>query len=109
MTRSKQGIEEKWGYRSNVSKTIVKQGIEGCLGYCANGIIGFSSPISKNRSKQGIEEKWAYRSNVSKTIVKQGLEGSFGYSANVPMAIGKTDYEEGGRRGGITPMCLRPL
>ena len=38
-TRSKQGIEEKWGDRSNVFKTIMKQGIEGSLGYCANGPI----------------------------------------------------------------------
>ena len=36
-TRSKQGVEEKWGDRCNVSKTIVKQGFSGSLGYCANG------------------------------------------------------------------------
>ena len=36
-TRSKQGIEEKWGDRSNVSSTIVNQGIEGSFVYCANG------------------------------------------------------------------------
>ena len=35
-TRSKQGIEEKWGDRSNVFKTIVKQDTEGSLGHCAN-------------------------------------------------------------------------
>ena len=35
-TRLKQGSEDKWGDRSNVSKTIVKQGLEGCLVYCAN-------------------------------------------------------------------------
>ena len=35
-TMLKQGIGEKWGDRSNVSKTIVEQGLEGCLGYCAN-------------------------------------------------------------------------
>ena len=35
-TGLKQGIEEKWGDHSNVSKTIVKQGIEGSLGYCAD-------------------------------------------------------------------------
>ena len=33
---SHQGIEEKGGYRSNVSKTIPKQGLEGGLVYCAN-------------------------------------------------------------------------
>ena len=32
-TRSKQGGEGKWGNRSNVSKTIVNQSIEGSLGY----------------------------------------------------------------------------
>ena len=36
VTRSKQGIEAEGGDRSNVSKTIVKQGLEGCLGYHAN-------------------------------------------------------------------------
>ena len=38
-TRLKQGIEDKWENLSNVSNTIVKQGIEGNLGYCANGTI----------------------------------------------------------------------
>ena len=55
-TRSKQSSKEKRGYRSNASKTIVKQGIEGSLGYCANGPMGVSSPMSKTRSKQGSEE-----------------------------------------------------
>ena len=36
-TRSKKVIEDKWGDLSNVSKTIVKQGTEESLGYCANG------------------------------------------------------------------------
>ena len=36
-TRLGQGIEEKGGDLSNVFKTIVEQGIEGGLGYCANG------------------------------------------------------------------------
>ena len=35
-TRSKQGIEEKWGGRSNPYKTIVEQGLEVGLGYYAN-------------------------------------------------------------------------
>ena len=35
-TRSKQGIEEKGGDHSNVSKTIVNQELEGGLGYYAN-------------------------------------------------------------------------
>ena len=70
-TSSKQGSEEKWGDFSNVSKTILKQGIEGSLGYCANGPMGVSSPMSKNRLKQGSEEKWRDCSNVSKTIEKQ--------------------------------------
>ena len=36
VNRSKQSIEEEGGDHSNVSKTIVKQGLDGCLGYCAN-------------------------------------------------------------------------
>ena len=35
-TWSKQGSEEKWGNWSNISKTIVRQSIEGSLRYCAN-------------------------------------------------------------------------
>ena len=65
--------------------------------------------MSKSRLKQGIEEKWGDCSNVSKTIVKQGIEGCLGYCINVPMVIGKTDYEEGWRKGGIAPICLIPL
>ena len=38
-TRSKQGSEE-WGNCSYVSKSMVKQSIEGSLGYCANGPMG---------------------------------------------------------------------
>ena len=52
---SKQGSYE-WGNCSNVSKTIVKQIIEGSLVYCANGPMGVSSPISKTRLKQGIND-----------------------------------------------------
>ena len=40
-TRSKLGSEEKWGDCSNVSKTIVKQGIDKSLGYCAYGPMTF--------------------------------------------------------------------
>ena len=36
VTRLKQGFEEEGGSRSNVSNTIWKQGLEGCLLYCAN-------------------------------------------------------------------------
>ena len=57
-TGSKQGIKNKWEDRSNVFKTILKQFIDGSLGYCANGPIGVRSPMSKTRSKQAIEEKW---------------------------------------------------
>ena len=32
-----------------MSKTIVKQGIEGCLGYFDKGTIGVRSPMSKTR------------------------------------------------------------
>ena len=52
--------------------------------------------MSVTRPKQGIEEEERDLSNVSMTIVKQGLEGCLGYLNNVPMAIGETDYEEGG-------------
>ena len=36
VTRSKQGIDEKGGDRSNVSTDILKQGLQGCLVYHAN-------------------------------------------------------------------------
>ena len=68
-----------------MSNTILKQGIEGCLGYCANGKIGVSSPMSKTRLKQGIEGKWEDNYNVSNTILKQGIEGCLGYCANGPI------------------------
>ena len=55
---SEQGIEVKWGYCSNVFKTIVKQGVEGRLGCCAKGPLGVISPMSKTRLNQGIEGKW---------------------------------------------------
>ena len=45
-TRLNKGSEE-WGNCSIVSKTIVKKSIEGSLGYCANGPVGVSSPMSK--------------------------------------------------------------
>ena len=61
------------------------------------------------RPKQGIEAEGGDHLNVSKTIVKEGLVRCLGYCANVPMTIGKTDYEEGGRKGGIAPMCLSLL
>ena len=67
-TRLKQGTDEG-GNCFNVSKTIVKQSIEKILGYCANGPMGVSSPMSNTRSKQGRD-----CSNVSKTIEKQGIE-----------------------------------
>ena len=72
---------------NNVSKTIVKQGIELSLGYCVNGKIGVSSPMSKTRSKKGIEEKWGDLSNVSNKIAKQDIEGSLGYCANGPIVV----------------------
>ena len=55
-TRSKQGSED-WGNCSNVYKTIVKQSIEGSLGYCVNGPLGVSFPMSNTRSKKDIEGK----------------------------------------------------
>ena len=36
VTRSNQGIKDRRGNISNVSKTIYKQGLEGGVGYCAN-------------------------------------------------------------------------
>ena len=54
-TRSNQGVEGKWEYLSNVSKTILNQFLDGSLGYCANGQIGVGSPMYKTRLKQGIE------------------------------------------------------
>ena len=69
-TIPKQGIEEKWGDRSNVSKTILKQGIEVSLRYCAKRPIVVSSPMSKTRLKQSIEEKWEDRSIVRPLISK---------------------------------------
>ena len=78
-----------------MSKTIVKQGIEESLGYCANGPMAVRSPMSKNRYKQDSEEKWRDCSNVSKTIENQDIEGSLAYCANGPMTIGKSDFEGG--------------
>ena len=54
-TRLNQGSEDKLEDFSNVSKTIQKQIIEGILGYCANEVMGVSSPMSKTGLKQGIE------------------------------------------------------
>ena len=67
-TRSNECSEEIWWDLSKVSHTIVKQGVDGSLGYCANGPMGFSSPMSKHRSKKVSEEKWQDCSNVSKKI-----------------------------------------
>ena len=56
-TRSKQGIEEKWGDRSNVFKTIVKQDTEVNLEHCANGPM----PIGKSDFEKGMAtyaQKW---------------------------------------------------
>ena len=68
-----------------MSNTIVKQCIDGCLGYCAKGPIEVSSPMSKTSPKQGIEEKWGDHSNMSKIIAKQGIEGCLGYCAKGPI------------------------
>ena len=83
-TRSKQGSEE-WRNSSYVSKNIVKQIIEGSLGYCARGPMGVSSPMSKTRPKQGQD-----CSNASKTIDKQGVEVRSGFCANGPMGFSST-------------------
>ena len=59
-----------------MSKTIVKQSIEGGLVYCTNGPMGVRSPISKTSTKQGRD-----CFNVSKTIEKKGIKGSLEYCA----------------------------
>ena len=92
-TRSNQGIEEICWDCSNVSKTIVKRGIEGTLEYCSNGRMGVISPMFKTSLKHGIEEIWGDRSNVSTTIMKQVIEVSLGYCANGRMTIGNSDFE----------------
>ena len=113
-TRSKQGIKEKWEDRYNMSKTIVKQGIEESLGYCAKELRGVISPMSKTRLNQGIEGKWGDCSNVYKTIVKQDIEGRLGYCANEPIGVSSPMSNTGSNQGievngRIAPVCLRPL
>ena len=78
-----------------MSKKIEKQGIEGRLGYCANGPMGVSSYMYKTRPNQDIKGKWVYCSNVFKTNVKQDTEGSLENCANGTMTIGKSDFERG--------------
>ena len=92
-TSSKQGGEE-WGNRSNVSKNIVKQSIEGSLGYCANGPMGVSLPMSKTRSKQRQD-----CSNVSNIIEKQGIDGRLVYCANRPMGVSSPMYKTRSKLG----------
>ena len=69
-TRSNKSSEDNCGDRSNVSKTIVKQGIGGIFGYCANGPMVVSLPMSKTRLNLVSEDKWGDCSNVSKKIEK---------------------------------------
>ena len=95
-------------------KTIVNQGVEGRLGYCANEPICVSSPMYKTRLKQGIEVKWEDLSNVSNTIMKQGIEESLRYCANEPIGVSSpmsnTRSNQGIEvNGRIAPVCLRPL
>ena len=71
-----------------MSKTIVKQSIEGILGYCANGPTGVSLPMSKISSKQG----WDC-SNVSKTIEKQGIKRGLEYCAKGPIKVSSHMYK----------------
>ena len=85
-TRSKQGSEE-WGNRSNLSKTIVKQSIEGSLRYCANGPMVVSSSMSDTMLKQGSEKKLQDCSNVANTIEKQFIEVRLVYCSNGPMGV----------------------
>ena len=59
-----------------MSNNIVNQSIDGSLGYCTNGPMGVSSPMSKTRSKLVSEGKFRDCSNVSNTIEKQGSKGS---------------------------------
>ena len=56
-TRSKQGIYEKGGDRPNASKNIVKQCLEGDLGYCSN----VPMTIGKSNFEVGVAtcaQKW---------------------------------------------------
>ena len=72
-----------------MSNTIAKKSIAVSLGYCANGTIGVSSPMSKTRSKQDIEGKWGDFSNVFKTIENQDTERTLEHGANGQMTIEK--------------------
>ena len=97
----KQGSDE-WGNCSNVYKNIVKQSIEGSLGYCANGPMGVNSPMSKTRSKQGQDF-----SNVSNKIEKQGIAGRLVYCANGPIGFNSpmsktiSNIDSGGEMSGL--------
>ena len=68
-----------------MSKTIVKQSIEGSLGYCTNGTMGVIPHMSKTRSNQGSDNKWRDCYYVYKTIEKKGIERSLEYCSNRPI------------------------
>ena len=86
LIRSK-ALRRNGGDFSNVSKKIEKQGIEGRSGYCTNGQMVVSSPMSKTRPNLGSDGKWRDCSNVSKTIEKQGIKGGLEYLPNGPIEV----------------------
>ena len=94
-TRPKQGIGKKWGDIYNVSKTIVKQGIKGSLGYCANRPIGVSPPMYKTGSKKIIEEKWGDISNVFKTLRSKALREVWDIEPMGQCTLGSQTLKEG--------------
>ena len=66
-TRPKQDIEEKGGYRSNMSKIIAKQRIGGSLGYCANvtmaiGKLDFEGGMATYAQKWKISDVYKLKS-----------------------------------------------
>ena len=69
-TRSKQCIEEKWGDCSNVYKTILKQGIERSLVYCANG------PMKIGKSEfEGGMDTYAQKWNIAEICKRKSAGG----------------------------------
>ena len=69
------------------------------MGYCANGPIGVSLPMSNTRLEQGIEEKWRDCYNFSKTIDKQHIEGSLRYCANGSIGVSSHMYKTRSKKG----------
>ena len=58
VNRSKKGIDGEGGDRSNVSKIIVKQGLEGCLGYRANEPMTIGKKDYEEGGVATCEQQW---------------------------------------------------